>query len=268
MAEENEKLKDDELTDIDREAELFCCEVTLRDDDTRISHYTEGLKLYPNSGYILRSRGIAYQSKKEYDLAIEDFTKASTINQKAWSLSLRGDAYLEKGEYDLAIADFTEQAKLEPDSGNGISNRGKAYLRKGEYDLAILDFTQAMKLDGPSAVYHLYYRGDTYMEKEDWDSAIADYTETLRIVGSPKYFIRRSIAYSKKGEYDKAIEDCNKAISCYNYVADAFNTRGLTHEKKGEYDKAIVDFNVALAIEPDNEEYQKNLERIKGNSNA
>jgi hypothetical protein len=58
-------------------------------------------------------RGTAHASKKEYDQAIEDYTKALEIDPKYISAyNDRGLAYTSKGDYERAIADVTRAVEL------------------------------------------------------------------------------------------------------------------------------------------------------------
>jgi|GEM_PF-3771313 len=52
-------------------------------------------------------------------------------------------------------------------------------------------------------------------------------------------------AYAHKGQYDKAIENYNKAIQLNPNLAEAYYNRGVAYKHKGQYDKAISDFQTA-----------------------
>ncbi len=59
------------------------------------------------------------------------------------------------------------------------------------------------------------------------------------------------VAYTHKGEYDRAIDDYNKAIEINPKNSMAYNNRGFVYDiHKGEYDKAINDYNKAIEINP------------------
>ena len=60
----------------------------------------------------------------------------------------------------------------------------------------------------------------------------------------------RGTAYAKRGQYDKAIEDLNKAIILYPDYSDAFSNRGIVYSKLGMLKNAIESFNQAVALKP------------------
>ena len=63
-------------------------------------------------------------------------------------------------------------------------------------------------------------------------------------------FTIRSHAWTKKQEYDKAIQDCDTAISLAPHDARALNSRGLAWSFKNEHEKAIHDFDEAIHLDP------------------
>ncbi len=63
-------------------------------------------------------------------------------------------------------------------------------------------------------------------------------------------YLKRGLAYAKKGQYDQAISDFTKALEINPRYAYAYNNRGLTYWNKGQYDQAISDFTKALEINP------------------
>jgi lipoprotein NlpI len=64
-------------------------------------------------------------------------------------------------------------------------------------------------------------------------------------------FDRRGAAYLGRGEYDKAIADCDAAIRLKSDYALAFDHRGNAYLDKGEYDKAVADFDAVIRLKPD-----------------
>ena len=97
------------------------------------------------------TRGYAYSGKRQYDLAIADFTRAIQLKpDNAFAYRNRGLAYTLKGQDDLAIADFNRAIQLKPDDAFAYGSRSIAYAHLGKCDLAATDAAQALRLDPQS----------------------------------------------------------------------------------------------------------------------
>jgi tetratricopeptide (TPR) repeat protein len=66
----------------------------------------------------------------------------------------------------------------------------------------------------------------------------------------PGSYYNRALIYDKKGQYDQAIADYNKAIEINPGDAMAYHNRALIYDKKGQYDQAIADYNKTIKINP------------------
>lgn len=58
----------------------------------------------------------------------------------------------------------------------------------------------------------------------------------------------RAHAYNKKGQYDLAIADCDKAIELDHELAGAYYNRRLAYKEQGKEADAIVDFEKVIAL--------------------
>jgi tetratricopeptide (TPR) repeat protein len=63
-------------------------------------------------------------------------------------------------------------------------------------------------------------------------------------------FYNRGVAYSAKGDKDRAIADYSEAIRLDPGYALAFNQRGNAHSAKGDNDRAIADYSDAIRLDP------------------
>ena len=63
-------------------------------------------------------------------------------------------------------------------------------------------------------------------------------------------YLDRGEAYGQEGQFDKAIEEINKALEIDPQNANAFNDRGLAFWLKGDINSALVDYNKAIEINP------------------
>ncbi len=87
-----------------------------------------------------------------------------------------------------------------------------------------------------------YDLGHAHMKRGLYDRAISDFNKALEI--DPEHamaYNNRGNAYSAKGFFDLAISDFNKAIEINPRYADAYNNRGHAYYNKRKYDKAWED---------------------------
>ena len=107
-------------------------------------------------------------------------------------------------------------------------------------------------IKSPNKARPLTSRGTAYSKIGQWNKAIADYTRALQI--DPKYQLAltdRGFAYRNLGQYDKAIADYTRAIEIDPMYALTWSNRGYILFKRGEWQKAIDDFNKAIEINPE-----------------
>lgn len=126
-------------------------------------------------------------------------------------LDNRGEAYAQHREYDLAIQDFNDALSINPVSQSAIRNRGLAYARKGNYERALEDFDYAITRGG-TVSWNYSLRGDTYRHKGDFERAIQDYDQAIRLYPSEgRFFCKRALARMAKGDSEGGGADITHA---------------------------------------------------------
>jgi lipoprotein NlpI len=63
-------------------------------------------------------------------------------------------------------------------------------------------------------------------------------------------FFNRGRAYADKGQFDRAIQDFDRATAIDADYPDAFNSRGIAYSGMGQYARAIDDFDQAVRLDP------------------
>lgn len=138
---------------------------------------------------------------------------------------------------------------------------GLSRFTNKDWDGSINLFTTALEQSkllskvSPLSIY--YYRGLAYTYKGQFDRAISDYELIIKI--SPKSYhayIGRAVAYNYKGEFDLAILDFQKSLpyDSNNYVI--YDGLGRAYSYKGEFDLAILHYNKAIGVIPTLQDYQ------------
>ena len=99
--------------------------------------------------------------------------------------------------------------------------------------------------------YRDYYeQGEFALRVEKWDKAIELLTKSIE--DNPKFFVayrHRAIAYSKKGEYEKSIQDLKKVVELNPDQPDAWGMMGLVYEIMKDFPAAVQAYKEALATE-------------------
>ena len=233
--------------------------------DDAITYYSEVISRQPDAFTLAKAhicRGWAYIQKREYDLAISDFTSGIEEDPNdVLSYYCRGTIYSIKGEYDRAIEDYTSAIQQDPERSEAYVQRAAAYVDKNEIDLAFQDYSTAIKLmpDDPMIYVH---QGVAYGRKGDIDKAIEDFTKAIAL--EPEFveaYYTRGAAYIDKNEFDLAIDDCTQAIELEPTDARAYCCRGRAYQEKGNSDKAIGDLTQAIELDQEYAEAYLNLGR-------
>jgi len=91
-------------------------------------------------------------------------------------------------------------------------------------------------------------RGQHYYEKRQYDRAIEDFNRAIPL--KPRWvqmaYGNRGNAYYAKDEKEKALDSYDKAIELDPQYASALTARGMIYEEMGITERAISDFRAAL----------------------
>ena len=103
-------------------------------------------------------------------------------------------------------------------------------------------------------------RGVAYSSKGDYDRAISDFEQAIELnPRNTEAYYNRGITYSSKGNYDRAIIDFDQAIKLNNAYANAYYNRGLAYQGKDDLEQATRDYNKAIELDSRNVKAYNNL---------
>ncbi|MBI5741582.1 MAG: tetratricopeptide repeat protein [Nitrospirae bacterium] len=102
----------------------------------------------------------------------------------------------------------------------------------------------------------------TYARNSLWGDRVSLWEDAVsKSPGSPRGYNNLGIAYSEKGQYEKAIAAYEYCISLYPSYRTAYVNLGVAYAATGRVDKAIGAFTQAVALDPKNSIAYINLGR-------
>jgi Flp pilus assembly protein TadD len=111
--------------------------------------------------------------------------------------------------------------------------------------------TIAQNEQQPSTAKDYVKRGLAFERKGDLDRAIKDYSQAIKLApDDPDGYNNRGLALLDKRKFDEAIVDFTKIISLRPQEAKYYFNRGLAYLEKGVFDSALPDFNQAISLNP------------------
>ena len=121
-------------------------------------------------------------------------------------------------------------------------------------ELALDYCTRAIKsgdLSAEGAAVAHYNRGAILSRRRNGiDRALADFDEAVRLDPKPSTLVARGALRASKRNYDDAVADFGEAIRMDDSLAEAHLQRGLAWARKGESERAIEDATRALKLDP------------------
>jgi len=160
----------------------------------------------------------------------------------------RGIAYEKNGRLDLAIEDFSRAISLNPRYYRAFNNRGAALQKAGRHAQAAEDFTMAISLN-PSYDEAYHNLGILYGSSGDLTRAREYFDMTLRInPGYAQAYNNRGYVYFLQGKHAEALHDFNRAISLDRNFAQFYMNRAKLYLFMEKKDSALADLRKACVM--------------------
>ena len=204
------------------------------------------------------NHGITLFNQEKYQQAIEQFTKALTVNPN------HIPAYVRRGFARLSLEEY--QQSLE-DSNRAIS-------------LISLTFNQTDTNSWLSQAYA--QQGDAHQALGNTNEAIENYQKSLDIVPNDdlrakldalnltnannrlfEQYFNQGITLVNQENYQQAIEQFTRALSLNPNHANAYVNRAFAQMELGEYQQAIDDFKEAIRLNPNHVDAHQHLNNAK-----
>jgi tetratricopeptide (TPR) repeat protein/predicted aspartyl protease len=204
-------------------------------------------------------RGAAYLSRRDFQHAIADLTRACELDSsQPLYFYDRAMAHLGNKQPALAGADLDQAIKLKPDDVPALMARANLRFSSHQQAAAITDLDAADRA-APKEAHVRLSLGGLYQNAGLFAPAIAQYDLWIAAHGEDarkgEGLFQRCRARALWGQdLEKALSDCNASLGLSPKEAKApiLETRGLVRLRRGELDKSLADYSESLKLFPKN----------------
>ena len=199
--------------------------------------FTDVLQKHPEAYIAANNLGVYSLNNGKINDAISYFSQAIEINPNfSDAYSNRGSIYYKQNKIDDALLDLNKAIELNTNNSKALMNRGNIFYAKKEYDNALADYNKAIKINPNNCKTHIN-RGLLYCQKNKVKDAKIDFD-------------------TAKKTCPQLATDINKQIKDF---LDFYNKTGVYYGQKGDYNKALEYFNMALTLDPNFTDAKQNI---------
>jgi tetratricopeptide (TPR) repeat protein len=99
-------------------------------------------------------------------------------------------------------------------------------------------------------MFLIFLSARTILRNLDWKDAITFYNQTLKYTETARIHNNLAMAYSDKGDFEKAISHYQRAIEISDIYPQTHNNLGNAYKEIGQTGKAIEEFEKAIKMDP------------------
>lgn len=213
-----------------------------------IADATEAIRLDSKSASAYHYRALGYLAEKNYDGAVEDLSKALSLNtyNTAPLYAALGAARFYRGEYELAISNCDVSLRNDP---NPLAYRARAmaYSARKEFDKAIADANEAIRWE-PKNAENLFVRLEANLARKEKELPLWRSTPKGEAPGT---FNGQNFAdMLGSSTVDPLLADAEEGIRLAPKSAKGYYLRGLWHARERYYNAAVKDYSEAIKLDP------------------
>lgn len=223
-----------------------------------VNSFKEALEQPNVKPQVYYNLALTYQHMKDYERAITTYSKFLELNPKdydgLYNLAL---VYFKKENFQKAVEFFERCVEIREDE-DSVKSLILAYLSNNETQKAI-EFSKKVFESSEKGTILYYEMAKVFENKHSMNKDFTYIDIAIEMYGNitqkyPEYFdayLSTSICYAKKGEWEKSVEFCSKAIETNPKSYEANNQMGLVYYCRNEINEAIKYYETALKLKPD-----------------
>lgn len=199
------------------------------------------LKVQPGNTEATAFLRMATNQKGDLEI-LENEVKKNPTPEKYLDLSLK---YYQQGNYQNCIRTANEALKLKPGYLEAYNNIASAYNALGDYDKAMEACKKALEINPH---YQLAINNMDLIIKNKNAKAFGNFISKKN--GNAEDHLNNSLQYYNKGEYQKCIEECQKALAVNPNYAEAYSNMCAAYNQLKMWNKAVEMCQKALSLNP------------------
>lgn len=222
----------------------------LGDDEKALQDYQKALSLDPSLSFVHYNLGVHYYGHGDYEKSLDEYNLSAEIDPtrvRAWLG--KAEALTKLGRFDECIFNATKTMEIAPELWDAYNSRAYCEQFIGDMALSIADYKIFLEhnQENRDAWNNLGLAQVTVGLNSE---AVISLNNALEL--DPSYYlsnINRGLAYTALSEYDKALDDFNRALE-FGEIPAAYSGRGTVYYYLKRYDEAISDLEIAANAMP------------------
>ncbi len=174
------------------------------------------------------------------------------------SITKVANQLVELKRFDEAMEKFNEALDYLPSYAPAIDGKANLLIMMEDYKNAGKMIEGAIEKNSDYPQFYLT-RGIVSIKKGKFEDAIEDLNRALDLsqgmndkLFENKIYINRGAAYQKLMQNDAALNDYSKAILLYDDNPDVYLYRGVLYYQQNDHPEALKDFDEVIKLDPEN----------------
>lgn len=187
-------------------------------------------------------------ARQRYDEAIAMFDKAvSLAPEYSSAYSFRAESYLKLGKYLEAIDDITKALSID----NDAKAHHCLFVFPDNQTTLVVTKLKGMAVKNPHDAEWWYYIGQLYYDKKRYGEAIEAIMKAFDIDAYPGFLEMISDCYQELGAYSKALDYVNQALQMTPDDLDLISKKADILGESGDIEGAIAEWSKYIDRTPD-----------------
>jgi tetratricopeptide (TPR) repeat protein len=217
-----------------------------QDSEKQFRIFKQIAEQYPREKRIHYSLGWYYYERQMYDKAIEEHSKACTLDPNYGSaLNALSINYVLIGDFEKALEYITKYASVFSKDADPFDTMAWIYVQMGEIDTAITKYKKAIEIQpnfyfSYAGIAHCHALRENYHEAIQWIERLIDNAPSIGKKAEGYWWL--GLYFYLLGKFDNALTQLQKAAEimkqegCQHHEARIYNIIGWIHYEKEDYE--------------------------------